>query len=71
MTKEEAEVLAKTLWGEKGWADHCEGFTWPYGVGVGERVLGTGDSFDEAFERAKALMQRERAKPPSMAGLLP
>ena len=69
MTKEEADALAKTLWGEKGWADHCEGFTWAYGVGVGDRTLGTGDSFDEAFERAKEHEAKMRAMP-SLFGVL-
>jgi len=69
MTREEAEALAKSLWGPQGWADECAGFIWRFGVGVGERTFGTGESYDEAFIRAKAAMQRERACP-SVARLL-
>lgn len=69
MTREEAEYLAKSLWGPQGWADEVQGFIWRFGVGVGERTLGTGESFDEAFLRAKLTAQRER-ECPSMARLL-
>lgn len=69
MTQEEATTLAKSLWGEKGWADFVQGLVWAYGVGVGDRTLGTGDSFDEAFARAKLTLQHER-ECPSIARLL-
>lgn len=65
MTWQEADLRAKSWWGDEGWAAEVRHADHPCRVGEGEHMWGWGKTYPEAF-----LMARVN-HPPRKGGLLP